>query len=330
MEPRFEHRKEQLLAACQVPPTLFRGVISRLETFAQPFVASLPSPESRRHTRTYLAGLLSDLERKNAEAIAYRYDLDRQAIQRFLGEVAWDHDPPDRRVEPPGRRRHRPPRRRARLRPLGLPQEGDRLGRRAAAVVRPARQGRELPGRRLPGLRQRLPSTPWSTSGSTCPGSGPRTEAPQEVSVSPRTSATARGTSWPWRCSSAAARRCRTAGSPATTRWAAPRGSAGSWPRGTSDTCWPCRRTRASATWRPSRRRTGGTAVGPRFRSAACGPGARRCPATAWTRLTVRDGEKGPAGGRDRGPARGVEGRPPGRRFRGDAGGRCGTRRAAC
>jgi SRSO17 transposase len=94
MEPRFERRKEQLLVACQVPPTLFRGVISRLESFAQPFVASLPSPESRTHSRTYIAGLLSDAERKNAESIAYRYDLDRQVIQRFLGEVAWDHAPP--------------------------------------------------------------------------------------------------------------------------------------------------------------------------------------------------------------------------------------------
>jgi SRSO17 transposase len=69
-------------------------VISRLESFAQPFVASLPSPESRDHSRTYIAGLLSDAERKNAESIAYRYDLDRQVIQRFLGEVAWDHGPP--------------------------------------------------------------------------------------------------------------------------------------------------------------------------------------------------------------------------------------------
>src|SRR3954462_3810955 len=94
MEPRFQRRKEQLLAACQVPPALFRGVMSRLEAFAQPFVATLPSPESRAHSRTYLAGLLSDAERKNAESIAYRYDLDRQVIQRFLGEIDWDQDPP--------------------------------------------------------------------------------------------------------------------------------------------------------------------------------------------------------------------------------------------
>jgi SRSO17 transposase len=93
MEPRFERRKEQLLAACQVPPTLFRGAMNRLEDFAQPFAASLPSPESRAHSHTYLAGLLSDVERKNAESIAYRYDLDRQVIQRFIGEVAWDHEP---------------------------------------------------------------------------------------------------------------------------------------------------------------------------------------------------------------------------------------------
>src|SRR5512143_3851497 len=93
MEPRFQRRKEQLLAGCQVPPTLFRGVLSRLECFAQPFVAALPSPESRAHSRTYLAGLLSDVERKNAESIAYRYDLDRQTIQRFVGEVDWDHEP---------------------------------------------------------------------------------------------------------------------------------------------------------------------------------------------------------------------------------------------
>jgi SRSO17 transposase len=93
MEPRFQRRKEQLLAGCQIPPTLFRGVTSRLEAFARPFAASLPSPESRNHSRTYLAGLLSDVERKNAESIAYRSDLGRQVIQRFIGEVDWDHGP---------------------------------------------------------------------------------------------------------------------------------------------------------------------------------------------------------------------------------------------
>src|SRR4051794_40719404 len=93
MEPRFERRKEQLLKDCQVPPALFGGALDRLNSFVQPFVTAMPSPESRRHAQTYLCGLLSDVERKNAESIAYRYDLDRQPIQRFIGEVPWDHGP---------------------------------------------------------------------------------------------------------------------------------------------------------------------------------------------------------------------------------------------
>lgn len=93
MEPRFQQRKAQLLADCQVPPTTFRGAVQRLEAFAQPFVATLPSPESQRYTATYLAGLLSDLEHKNAEAIAYRYDRDRQTLQTYLGISPWDHTP---------------------------------------------------------------------------------------------------------------------------------------------------------------------------------------------------------------------------------------------
>ncbi|MCA1684855.1 MAG: transposase, partial [Planctomycetia bacterium] len=93
MEPRFQRRKEQLRAGCQVPPALFRGTMSRLESFAQPFLASPPSPESRRHTHTDLSGLLSDVGPKSAESISYRYDLDRQVIQRSLGEVPWDHQP---------------------------------------------------------------------------------------------------------------------------------------------------------------------------------------------------------------------------------------------
>src|SRR5512147_2315869 len=94
MEPRFQQRRDQLLADCQVPPATFRGAVSRLEAFARPFVATLPSPESRQYTGPYLAGLLSDLEHKNAEAIAYRHDLDRQTLQAFVGASPWDHTPP--------------------------------------------------------------------------------------------------------------------------------------------------------------------------------------------------------------------------------------------
>ena len=93
MERRFQHRLQELLAGCQVSSRAFVGIQERLEKFAEPFVASLPSPESRQHGRTYMAGLLSDVARKNTESIAYRHDLDRQALQRFIGYSSWDHGP---------------------------------------------------------------------------------------------------------------------------------------------------------------------------------------------------------------------------------------------
>jgi SRSO17 transposase len=93
MDRRFELRKEELLADCQVSSEAFVGIRRRLEAFAEPFVASLPSPESQQHGRTYMAGLLSDVERKNTESIAYRHDLDRQVLQRFIGYAPWDHEP---------------------------------------------------------------------------------------------------------------------------------------------------------------------------------------------------------------------------------------------
>ncbi len=93
MERRFELRKAELLGDCQVDPAVFAGMLERLDQFAEPFVERLQRPEQRTHARTYLQGLLSDVERKNAEAIAYRHDEDRQGLQRFLGMVPWDYEP---------------------------------------------------------------------------------------------------------------------------------------------------------------------------------------------------------------------------------------------
>lgn len=93
MERRFRFRLKELLADCQVSSRTFIGIQERLEKFAEPFVASLPSPESRQHGRTYVAGLLSDVARKNTESIAYRHDLDRQVLQRFIGYLSWDQGP---------------------------------------------------------------------------------------------------------------------------------------------------------------------------------------------------------------------------------------------
>ena len=93
MERRFELRKEELLADCQVHPAVFDGMMDRLDQFAEPFAARLRRPEQREHAQSYLRGLLSDVERKNAETIAYRHDEDRQGLQTFLGTAPWDYQP---------------------------------------------------------------------------------------------------------------------------------------------------------------------------------------------------------------------------------------------
>jgi SRSO17 transposase len=93
MERRFESRREEVRAECHVPPWVFNGMMERLVDFAVPFVERLCRPEQREHAQTYLQGLLSDLRRKNAEAIAYRHDEDRQGLQTFIGTAPWDHKP---------------------------------------------------------------------------------------------------------------------------------------------------------------------------------------------------------------------------------------------
>jgi SRSO17 transposase len=93
MERRFRVRLDELREDAAVPPGLLRGLIPRLEHFLQPFVASLRHPEQRRNAHRYVQGLLSDLGSKDAESIAYLHDRDRQGLQKFLGQVDWDHQP---------------------------------------------------------------------------------------------------------------------------------------------------------------------------------------------------------------------------------------------
>ena len=68
-------------------------MLKRLKKFAEPFVVSLGRSERKEHAQVYIAGLLSDLERKNIESIAYRHDQERVNLQRFIGLAAWEHQP---------------------------------------------------------------------------------------------------------------------------------------------------------------------------------------------------------------------------------------------
>lgn len=93
MDRRFDTRLQEMLAQAQVSPELTKGLLSRLETFIGPFTASLAEPEQRRHTVEYLTGLLSKLEHKTGEGIAYLHDQERQGLQKFIGLVPWSDQP---------------------------------------------------------------------------------------------------------------------------------------------------------------------------------------------------------------------------------------------
>jgi len=93
MERRFEARLQELMDEAIVPTDLWRDVLPRLEQFLRPFVEHLQRSEQRHNASTYVAGLISNLEAKNVESIAYLHDQERQKLQKFIGQAPWDYGP---------------------------------------------------------------------------------------------------------------------------------------------------------------------------------------------------------------------------------------------
>jgi SRSO17 transposase len=93
MERRFRIRLDELLNDAEVRPSLLKGVMPRLESFLQPFVGALQSTEQQTNAQHYVQGLLSDLDGKDIESIAYLHDRERQGLQKFIGQAEWDHRP---------------------------------------------------------------------------------------------------------------------------------------------------------------------------------------------------------------------------------------------
>lgn len=93
MEARYAIRKTQLLDACQIAPEIFEQVISRLYTFMKPFVKIFQGQAADQHAKTYVCGLLSNVEHKNIASIAYRFGQSRLPLQSFIGWDAWDDAP---------------------------------------------------------------------------------------------------------------------------------------------------------------------------------------------------------------------------------------------
>jgi len=93
MERRFQSRLEELLDDAVLDPRIPNGMLDRLEQFVAPFAVTLTTSQQRQHAWEYVAGLFSDVSRKNAETIAYFHDQDRQPLQKFIGQSPWDDRP---------------------------------------------------------------------------------------------------------------------------------------------------------------------------------------------------------------------------------------------
>lgn len=93
MDAEFEARKRRMLDECRVSPEVFDDMLPRLEKFMTLFLNLLTRREQKEHAQTFVRGLLSDLEHKNTESIAYRFGEERMPLQWFIGVSHWDDKP---------------------------------------------------------------------------------------------------------------------------------------------------------------------------------------------------------------------------------------------
>jgi len=93
MTPAWAQRQEELLRDCIVFPDVFNPMVDRLRAFVVPYQQALETKAGRRNVHLYLQGLLSHLARKNAEDIATLVDVERLVLQEFIGTAPWDHRP---------------------------------------------------------------------------------------------------------------------------------------------------------------------------------------------------------------------------------------------
>ncbi len=93
MTPVWALRQEELFNDCIVSPDVFNPMVDRLRDFVVPYQHALETEAGKRNVLLYLQGLLSHLPGKNAEDIATFVDVQRQVMQEFIGTAPWDHRP---------------------------------------------------------------------------------------------------------------------------------------------------------------------------------------------------------------------------------------------
>ena len=92
MEELFDLRLQEMLLQSVLGPDALTGLTDRLGAFVRPYGDLLVGAQQRRAHES-VSGLLSKLEKKTGESIAYLHDQDRQGIQIFVGQDDWDHQP---------------------------------------------------------------------------------------------------------------------------------------------------------------------------------------------------------------------------------------------
>ena len=118
----------------------------------EPFVENLVRKEQADHAHTIVGGLLSDLENKNTESIAYRFGQERMPLQWFVGMSDWADEPlREELVRQIGQQLGRDDGVLV-FDPSAFPKSGQGVRRCGPSVVRSAGKGRQLPSRRLHGL----------------------------------------------------------------------------------------------------------------------------------------------------------------------------------
>jgi hypothetical protein len=89
MRAVWAQRQEALLSDGVVAPPVFAAMGDRLCACAAPYQQCLQTEAAQRHMQLDRAGLLSHLDRTNAEEIAAWVEVDRLVSQACLGTAPW-------------------------------------------------------------------------------------------------------------------------------------------------------------------------------------------------------------------------------------------------
>lgn len=83
---------QALLDEAEITARDIQGCEERLADFVERFLPFFYRKEQRENAGVVVRGLLSDLDRKTCEPIAYREDRERKPIQFFVGRGRWNDD----------------------------------------------------------------------------------------------------------------------------------------------------------------------------------------------------------------------------------------------